>query len=86
MQIGDKVQLNGTIRDVVGEAVLVVTDDNREYWLKAEHLQVTGSQSEAGLEPLQPGRSAPAPEELEETAAAVELPPETAAAVELPPE
>jgi hypothetical protein len=73
MQIGDKVQVVGTVRDLVGDAVLLVTDDNREYWLKAEHVQVTGSQG--------PIPETPAPAETP-----AEVPVEAAAAAELPPE
>lgn len=43
MQIGDKVQVLGTVRDIVDKSVLVLTEDSmgqREYWFLAEHVTV----------------------------------------------
>ena len=46
MQVGDKVQLLGTVRDIVDKSVLLVTPDHmnqREYWVLEEHLVVVES-------------------------------------------
>lgn len=46
MQIGDKVQFSGTVRDIVEKSVLVVSEDamhQREYWFQEVHLTVTES-------------------------------------------
>jgi hypothetical protein len=41
MKIGDTVQVTGVVRDIVGGSVLVVMDDNREYWFLESHVAVT---------------------------------------------
>lgn len=46
MQIGDKVCVSGTVRDIVEGSVLMVTEDamhQREYWFLAEHVTVVES-------------------------------------------
>jgi hypothetical protein len=41
MQIGDRVQVVGTCRDIVNDNVLVVMDeDSREYWFLSKHVTV----------------------------------------------
>ena len=40
MQKGDQVTLTGTVRDIVGTNILVVTADGREYWFHEAHLSV----------------------------------------------
>lgn len=54
MQIGDRIQVVGTIRDIVKESVLVVMDaDGWEYWFKQQHVAVTT--------PAAPAATTPAP-------------------------
>jgi hypothetical protein len=41
MQIGDRVKIVGTVRDIIGDNVLVVIEtDDREYWFLAKHCEV----------------------------------------------
>lgn len=39
MQIGDKVHVSGTVRDVKEGSVLIVCADDREYWFLAKHVE-----------------------------------------------
>jgi hypothetical protein len=56
MQIGDKVQVVGTVRDIVGGNVLMVTEDamdQREYWFIGSHVKVL--EEAAAVPPAVPG-------------------------------
>jgi hypothetical protein len=58
MQTGDKVHVQGTVTDIVGSNVLMVTDDGREYWFIDKHVEVT----KAAPPPVEPPVEVP-PEE-----------------------
>ena len=52
MKVGDKVQVLGTVRDIVDKNVLVLTDDSpgavgKEYWFRAEDVQEQPAPTEA---------------------------------------
>ena len=38
MDIGEGCHCVGTVRDVVKESTLIVTDDGREYWFLSQHV------------------------------------------------
>lgn len=38
MQVGDKVQVLGVVKDIVGDSTLMVCDDSREYWILSKNV------------------------------------------------
>jgi hypothetical protein len=60
MQIGDKVHVSGTVRDIKEGSVLMVCVDDREYWLLEKNVEVDAPVPEE--KPVEPAAHVVEPE------------------------
>ena len=54
MPVGDKVEVLGTVKDIVDQSTLIETDDGHEYWILSKHVSPVPPPAAAATETVPP--------------------------------